>query len=289
MTGSAEPEARPGPDFTGRGVGLAHFTVLEVPPLELVSLAARIGYAAVGLRLYPAFPGAPFYEAKPGTAASRNLRRRIHDEGVGVYDIEFVTMGPDFDPAELEPILHAAAELGARRLSVCGDDPDRSRLAARLAKLCDGAAQYDMAIDVEWMAWRAVATLQDTLALVQAADRSNCGLLIDALHLNRTGGGAADVAALSPDLVRSVQLCDAPAHRPTTQETMIQEARSGRLPPGEGALPLLDLLSAAPSGAVLSVEVPMAAGSPPEDRAARIFTATRSLLALAQVRSEDRP
>ena len=42
-------------------LGLAHFTVLEVPPLDLVSLAARIGYASVGLRLHPAFPGAPYY------------------------------------------------------------------------------------------------------------------------------------------------------------------------------------------------------------------------------------
>src|ERR1700757_1847602 len=55
-------------------LGLAHFTVLEVPPLELVSLAAGIGYASIGLRLYPAFPGAPFYELPAGTARSPQMR-----------------------------------------------------------------------------------------------------------------------------------------------------------------------------------------------------------------------
>ncbi len=60
-------------------LGLAHFTVLEVPPLELASLAARIGYTAIGLRLHPAFPGSPFYELPAGTAASRH--RVLHHRG----------------------------------------------------------------------------------------------------------------------------------------------------------------------------------------------------------------
>ena len=61
-------------------LGLAHFTVLEVPPLELVSLAAGIGYTSIGLRLYPAFPGAPFYELPAGTARSQQMRSRLRDE-----------------------------------------------------------------------------------------------------------------------------------------------------------------------------------------------------------------
>src|ERR1700682_981261 len=82
-------------------LGLAHFTVLEVPPLELVSLAAGIGYASIGLRLYPAFPGAPFYELPPGTASSQQMRSRLRDEGIQVHDIEFVTIDADFSAARL--------------------------------------------------------------------------------------------------------------------------------------------------------------------------------------------
>ena len=44
---------------------------------------------------------------------------------------------------------------------------------------------------------------------------------------------------------------------PATRDTSIQEARSGRLPPGQGTLPLRELIAELPSGTALSVEVPM--------------------------------
>ena len=263
---------------TGRPLGLAHFTVLEVPPLDLVSLAASIGYASVGLRLHPAFPGAPCYEAPAGSAASRELRRRLFDEGMRVHDIEFVTMAPDFRPESLLPVLEAAGELDARRLSVCGDDPDRSRLAGNFAALCALARPFGLGVDMEWMAWRTPSTLAETVAIVEAAGAENGAVLIDALHLARTGGTPAQVGEIPRALIRSGQLCDGPAKRPPTDEAILSEARTGRLAPGDGDLPLLDLLSALPRDAVLSVEVPMASDVPPRTRATQIFTASQRLL-----------
>lgn len=175
-------------------LGLAHFTVIEMPPLDLVGLAARIGYAAIGLRLHPAFPGAPTYKLPAGSAASREMRRRLGGEGVRVHDIEFVTIGGDFVPASLSGMLEAAGALGARRLSVCGDDPDRSRLVANFAALCDLAAPFGIGVDLECMAWRIVSSLPLAVRRVaEAAERPNGGVLVDALHLSRTGGAPEDV------------------------------------------------------------------------------------------------
>ncbi|MDB6088468.1 MAG: iolE [Gammaproteobacteria bacterium] len=260
-------------------LGLAHFTVLEVPPLELVSLAARIGYAAIGLRLHPAFPGSPFYELPAGTAASRQMQNRLKDEGIRVHDIEFVTIGEDFRTRALTGVLEAANAVGARRLSVCGDDPDRSRLIASFAELCDLAAKFGMSVDLECMAWRRVATFTDALDVVLAADRQNGGLLVDALHLSRTGGSPLDLRKAPAALIRSAQLCDAVAERPPTQGAIIKEARSGRLPPGRGALPLRELLAELPAGTTLSVEVPMNGSARPEQHASDNFQATQNLIA----------
>lgn len=260
-----------------QALGLAHFTVLEVPPLDLLKLAASTGYASVGLRLHPAFPGAPYYEIAPGSEQMREMRRRIEGDGVGVYDIEFVAIDADFEPARLAPILESAGRLGARRLSVCGDDPDRARLIANFAALCDLAAGFGMGVDLECMAWRRVASLADAVRVVAAAGRPNGGALVDALHLSRTGGTPADVLAVPPGLIVSAQLCDAPAGQPGDMGAVIQEARSGRLPPGQGELPLRALLAQLPDETVLSVEVPMGGDRPAEERARLILAATRRL------------
>ena len=258
-------------------LGIAHFTAIDVEPLSFVEMAARIGYSAVGLRLNPAFPGAPFYQIPAGTALMRSLRTRLADTGVSVYDIEFVVMDAAFAPNSLSPMLESAGELGAKRLSLCGDDPDRSRLVANFAALCDLAAGFGIGVDLECMAWRKVASYADAVDVVRAADRRNGGVLVDALHLARTGGVPADVLAAPARLIKSAQLCDAPAMRPESEAAIIAEARSGRLPPGEGELPLRELLSALPDDVVLSVEVPLPAGASPEPHARRVFAAARRL------------
>jgi sugar phosphate isomerase/epimerase len=258
-------------------LGLAHFTVLEVPPLELVTLAARIGYASVGLRLHPAFPGAPYYTIPAGSSAMRDMKERIRGEGVSIYDIEFVIIDSDFAAERLRAVLESAGELGAKRLSVCGDDPDRGRLEANFAELCDVAGGFGMSVDLECMAWRQVSSVPQALQVIEAAGRSNGAALVDALHLARTGGSPGDLKAVPPERIRSVQLCDAPAAPPGSMAEIIEEARSKRLPPGQGDLPLRELLSVLPDHVCLSVEVPMDVRTPAEVRAADIFKATQAL------------
>jgi len=171
-------------------------------------------------------------------------------------------------------MLEAAGALGARRLSVCGDDPDRSRLVANFAALCDLAAPFGIGVDLECMAWRIVSSLPLAVRVAEAAERPNGGVLVDALHLSRTGGAPEDVRGGSPRLIRSAQLCDTRAERLVGDEAIIREARSERLAPGTGHLPLGALLAALPAHAALSVEVPMESGASAEEHAFRVCDAT---------------
>jgi sugar phosphate isomerase/epimerase len=207
----------------------------------------------------------------------RSLRAALADTGLAVYDIEFVTIDAIFEPESLKPILDSAAELGAKRLSVCCDDADNTRLVAKFAAVCDLAANVGMGVDIELMPWRTIGSLQAAAAVVREAGRANGGVLVDALHLSRSGGVPEDLRALPREAIQSAQLCDAPAARPATTDALIREARSGRLLPGAGALPLARLLAELPDHAVLSVEVPNA-GQPPEIHARRAYDATRLLL-----------
>ncbi|MCY1414279.1 hypothetical protein D9M71_297260 [compost metagenome] len=85
------------------------------------------------------------------------------------------------------------------------------------------------------------------------------------------------MAQLDRRYIHGVQWCDAPALAPV-EEGIIREAREGRLPPGEGQLPLAGLLDVLPPQVHCSVEVPCPVMCASE-RLAQAFTITRAWLA----------
>jgi sugar phosphate isomerase/epimerase len=116
--------------------------------------------------------------------------------------------------------------------------------------------------------------------VVSKANKTNGGILVDTLHVIRSGGGAATLAELDPKLIGSVQLCDAPLAK-APELSITDEARTDRLPPGEGELPLHAMLDALPESIPLAVEVPLTRRYPnlaPLERARRVCVATRTFL-----------
>jgi sugar phosphate isomerase/epimerase len=222
-----------------------------------------------------------------GSEAHRALRRVLAEEGMTVHDVEFIPMLPDIDVASYAPMFDAAADLGASCVTVSGDDPDEGRLAANLAALCELAARYGLRVDLEFMRWRHVGTLNQARSIVERADSANLAILVDALHLARSGGSPGDIRALPEGMVRAVQFCDASQNEPVGDDATILEARTGRLPPGEGVLPLSELLDALPAGTALSVEMPLPS-LPTKERLELAYRSTRGLLELARRRHESR-
>jgi sugar phosphate isomerase/epimerase len=257
--------------------GLAHLTALELSPPELAREAASAGFAAIGLRVHPAMAGGVAYPLRAGSRAQRELRTILASEGVRLNEIEFIELTPSLDVRSFAPMLEAGADLGAASVTVSGDDPDPVRLTASFAALCDLAAEFGLRVDLEFMRWRVVGTLAQADAVVRHAGRPNGAVLVDALHLSRSGGAPRDVKTLPREFLRAAQLCDATAMQPASDADAIAEAREGRLLPGEGALPLAALLQALPADAALSVELPMR-GLDARARIATAHSATRRLL-----------
>jgi sugar phosphate isomerase/epimerase len=253
----------------GREVALANLTVLDAPPPTVVDCAAGAGFDAVTLRI------------RGDLLADSPLRRetiaRLRHHGLGVLDAEVIRLRTDTDLAALEPFLDSAAALGARHVLVTGEDPDEARLAQRLGELCERAARHGLRPVLEFMVFTAVKSVEQADRIAAAA---GCGVLVDPLHLSRSGGTPADVAELAaanPDRYPYAQICDAPA---TAAADLYEEAVGNRLAPGDGELPLRDLLAALPASAPLSVETPVAAlsGAPPAERARHALVATHSLV-----------
>lgn len=259
-------------------LGVAHFSAISQPPAEFAIFAARAGFKTIGLRLYPAFPGAPFYDIREGSVASRDLRLRLDGEGIRAFDIEFVVLNPEFDPASVEYVLASASAVGAQRLSVCGDDPDKSRLTTNFSELCQLARNYGMSVDMENMGWRTVRTFADSVAIVSASGADNANVLVDAIHFFRNGASAPELETFASK-VKHIQLCDVRGPAPTNPDNMVAEARSGRFAPGDGELPLAALISAAdPSITAISVEVPLVGTVSAGEHLRHLFVKTRRVL-----------
>lgn len=243
----------------------------------MVAEAARPGFGFVGLRVVPATVGGPAYPTRAGTEAHRALKRVLADEGVRLGDIEFIQLTPDIDVSAFAGLFESAADLGAVSVTASGDDDDRARLTAHFAELCDLARQFGLRVDLEFMRWREIGSLPQAEAIVREAGKPNGAVLVDALHLHRSSGTPGDLIAIPARFLRAAQLCDTAGVIPATEAAIIAEAREGRLPPGEGALPLGGLLEALPADAALSVEMPLPA-LPSRERIGTAFAATRRLL-----------
>jgi len=100
-------------------------------------------------------------------------------------------------------------------------------------------------------------TIEQAARIVKACGQPNACIVIDAVHLERSGGTVAAIAKVDPRRIGLVQLCDAMKRQTKpSMEDLIVESRTGRLAPGDGELPLFDLLDALPGDIEIEYEVP---------------------------------
>ncbi len=258
-----------------RRLSLAAVTLRGASPVELATAAAGAGFDAVGVRLSPWDLSNP---TVPTLSEVRGAARAIQELGLSVLDVEQIRLVPDARPRDYEYLFEGAALLGAHFALLYSDDPDEERLTANLAELDAIAAPYAVHPVIEPMPFTSVSTLEVGLRILRAAQVRRPALLIDTLHLARSGGSAADIAAIDPRVLPFIHLADGPAVTPATAEARFHEAGRSRRLPGQGELPLLDYLAAAPAEIPLALEVPGASEGTELERATAAAAATRALL-----------
>ena len=139
-----------------RSYSLAYLTANESSVPEAISIAGKLGYASVGLRLKPNAPGAPFQSFIDDKQTQRETLARMADTGVTVFDIEIIRIGEVFDPKAYRPLLEAGAALQAKAVLVAADDTHAQRLAQHYAQLCEFMQPYGLTADLEFMPWTGV-------------------------------------------------------------------------------------------------------------------------------------
>jgi sugar phosphate isomerase/epimerase len=254
-----------------------------LPPVEFVDLAADLGcrYISAVVQGVPLVPlGYAPFSLKDDPALRKEVLAAMQHRGVAaslgdgflvLADTEISAFGPDLD---------VLAELGVPRINVVSLDPDLSRTFDRFAALTELAAQRGIQTVVEPVPGLTVGDLPTALAAREYVGRSDFRLLIDTMHLVRSGSSAADLAAVDPEYIGYAQLNDTTLQ--PRLENYMEEAMFERMVPGEGELPLTDILSVLPPDIVLEIEVPRRslalAGVSPIDRMRPCVEAARRLL-----------
>jgi sugar phosphate isomerase/epimerase len=263
-------------------IGLAALTVLELTPPDMVTCAAEAGFDTIGLRLLPATAQEVQHPMVGDTPLVRETERRLKDTGMRVLDIEIFRLRPETVVADYEAALATGACLGATEALIAGNDPDQARLTANFAAFCELAQRFGIGGNLEPMPWTDCKSFAQGVRIVTAAGHDNGGVLIDPIHFDRGGSSAAEISGVPRARFRYMQLCDAPAERPTDVEGLLHQARAERLMPGDGGLDLAGILRAVPADLPIGLEIPMetlAKTVRAVERTRQMLAKTRRLLA----------
>lgn len=157
-----------------------------------------------------------------------------------------------------------------------------SEAVANLRVASDIVGEHGLRLAIEFNSQHDVINHVDVLhELIDTADRSNCGLLLDAYHLHRSGSPGRGFVEVPGDKIFAFQYSD-------VAETPVTGVRrpTDRLPPGHGRVAwtaVFQLLAEKGYQGHLSYEAPNPAlwERPPEEVAREGVAATQRLLAEA--------
>jgi sugar phosphate isomerase/epimerase len=261
-------------------LGIEFISVFGMPPLQFVDLAADLGCETISLGLAPLDANPHGYPAYALSDLRQALLAALRERGVALALAEGFFVLPGRDVSAYAADLDLMCELGAERINTLCLDSDRTRGFDQLGVLVEMAAARGLGATLEFIPASPVGDLATAADAVRHVGRPEFGILVDTMHLVRSGGSAADLTALDPALIHYAQLCDVPLRR--TDLSYGEEAKYERRAPGDGELPLLDILAALPRDRVVGLEIPQRslaeAGVGPHERLGRCVDAARALL-----------
>jgi len=129
-----------------------------------------------------------------------------------------------------------------------------SDTVATLRELADTAAEFGISVAFEFMGfpWAAVRDVAGAWAIVQQANRPNLGIIVDTAHFYAGGSTLESIRQVDPERLVVLHIND-------VEDVAKSDITDGhRLYPGEGVIPLQDILGAVLAtgwDGVLSVEL----------------------------------
>ena len=214
-------------------------------PARFVEVTAGAGWKATGVW---------FDQESWSSTTSREVKKRIDDNGIEVVDMEVIRLGRSIDKGKA--LIEAACEVGAKNILVVSSLHSFEETADQLSHLCSLAEAGDIVICLEFMKFTSVKSLSDALDIIRLVDAQNIGILLDLLHVVRSGTTFKEIEDCDPNLFPYVQWCDGTAQPIGWSDSeLITDALDDRLIPSEGKLDARKFESLFDVGVPFSIEV----------------------------------
>ena len=233
----------------GRLIALASGVHPDLDPQAMVRVAGEAGYNSVGIWIEPGV------NWQRNTTAS--VRSELENHDLVALDVEVIWLQPGGKPDPVHhQIIDIGGELGARNCLIVSSEPDEEQNKRLFEDLCIRAEAAGLRACFEFMGVTEIRNIEAARAVVEGVGHPSGGLLVDAFHLERVGLEPAAVESIDPRWLSYMQLCDVPARGAIDDpDAYYTDALDGRLAPGEGELPLAELLSQFSPDIPLSLEI----------------------------------
>lgn len=258
-------------------LSIGQLTALEVQPPEFVRIAADAGAQSVSMMVNSPNPRTPFPEVTPDNLEA--VQQVLRDTGLRVNNVECFMLTPHTVVENFRPAFVLGQQLGAIGATALVYDSDEEQVLRNLRQLCDLGEEYNLRINLEFMAmtpkWSSLTTAAE---LIQKVGKNNLGLGVDLLHFVRSGSTLADLASVPAEIIYYAQLCD--SLDTSVNQDYAHEASAQRLAPGAGKFAIKEFVAALPDHAFLELEVPQSADVPAGERVKAIVAATRDAISV---------
>lgn len=268
-----------------RLISLAAGVVPEFTPDQVVYAAAEAGFNAVGI----------WCDLQTWTnERTDKVRKALAETGITALDIEVVWFHPGEPIDTHDRFVDIAKSIGAKNILCVSSEKDIHETKKRFKHLCQLTNGSDISVVLEFLAITEINSLAKALEVVDGVAHPAGGILVDTLHLQRTGSCAQDLVEIEQERLKNaieyknrlfpyIQMCDASeALQDDSLEGVLEDALFLRELLGEGELPLKDVLQAVDGSLPISLEIRSRALMEKfpklQDRANVVFQSTQQFL-----------
>jgi len=213
------------------------FLGFEKPdPQRLIRTAAANGFDWIALDLH----SLDHFVAGGGSLAA--LKDSLSAHAVKMLAVHFLRLTCNVAAVEAEAraIVETCLALGARFVQAGATDPVDDRVieaTRRAGRICRDAG---IGLAIEYLPFLPVATIGQTRALLEAADISGPGIVVDTWHFFNGPDDWPELEGLSADEIAYIQFND---HGKFVSDDVYAETVDRRLMPGEGEFDLKRFVS----------------------------------------------